>query len=97
MTTLKEIKEILEKHKEEVSREYKVNEIGIFGSFVRGKQKKRSDIDILVKFDELPDIFKYIDLEDYLRKILRRKVDLIRKEAIRPELKKRILKETIYV
>ncbi len=97
MATLKEIKEILEKHKKEVSRKYKVSEIGIFGSFVHGVQKKKSDIDILVEFEELPDIYMYIDLGDYLRKILKRKVDLIRKEAIRPELKKKILKETVYV
>lgn len=51
MKTLEEIKEILKKHKEEVSRKYKVSEIGIFGSFVRGDQKKRSDIDVLGGMD----------------------------------------------
>ncbi len=51
MKTLEEIKEILKKHKEEVSRKYKVSEIGIFGSFVRGDQKKRSDIDVLGDMD----------------------------------------------
>jgi predicted nucleotidyltransferase len=95
--TLNEIKKILKEHKEEVSRKYKVNEIGIFGSFVRGDQRKRSDIDILVAFSEIPDVFKYMELEDYLRKLLRKKVDLVRKEAIRPELRERILKEAIYV
>jgi predicted nucleotidyltransferase len=51
--TLEEIKGILKEHKEEVSRKYKVREIGIFGSFVRGGQRKISDIDILVEFDLL--------------------------------------------
>lgn len=51
MKTLEKIKEILKEHKEEVSRKYKVSEIGIFGSFVRGDQKKRSDIDILGDMD----------------------------------------------
>ena len=51
MKTLEEIKEILKEHKEEVSRKYKVSEIGIFGSFVRGDQKKRSDIDVLGDMD----------------------------------------------
>ena len=97
MKTIEEIKSILKEHKTEVSRKYKVSEIGIFGFFVRGEQTKRSDIDILVSFNGLPDIFKYLELEDYLRKLLRTKVDLVRKEAIRPELKKRILKETVYV
>lgn len=97
MKTIEEIKEILKDHREEVSRKYKVSEIGIFGSFVRGEQKKRSDIDILVEFADIPDVFAYIDLEEYLRKLLKKKVDLVRKKAIRPELKERILKETVYV
>ena len=97
MKTLEEIKEILKKHKEEVSRKYKVSEIGIFGSFVRGDQKKRSDIDVLVDFYEIPDLFKFIELEDYLRKLLPEKVDLVDKIGIRQELKDRILKEVVYL
>jgi hypothetical protein len=94
---LDEIKSVLKDHKKEVCRRYRVRELGIFGSFVRGEQKKRSDIDILVSFSGLPDIFKYMELEDYLRKLLGKKVDLVRKEAIRPELRKRILREAVYV
>jgi predicted nucleotidyltransferase len=95
--SIEEIKAVLREHKDEVIRKYRVTELGIFGSFARGEQKNRSDIDILVKFDGLPDIFTYIELEDYLKKLLGKKVDLVRKEAIRPELKKRILKETVYL
>ncbi|MCL5238741.1 MAG: nucleotidyltransferase family protein [Nitrospirae bacterium] len=83
MKTLREVEQILKKHKTEVQEKYNVSELGIFGSFVRGEQRKRSDIDILVEFVELPDVFLLIDLEDYLRRILRRKVDLVRKGAIR--------------
>lgn len=53
MKTLVEIKKILTKHKAEVQEKYKVSELGIFGSFVRGEQRKRGDIDILVEFGEL--------------------------------------------
>ncbi|MCL4537400.1 MAG: nucleotidyltransferase family protein [Nitrospirae bacterium] len=97
MKTLREVEQILKKHKTEVQEKYNVSELGIFGSFVRGEQRKRSDIDILVEFVELPDVFLLIDLEDYLRRILRRKVDLVRKGAIRPELKKVITKEVVYI
>jgi hypothetical protein len=88
---------VLREHRAEVVRKYRVREVGIFGSFVRGEQKDRSDIDILVSFSGIPDVFDYLELEDYLRRLLHRKVDLVRKEAIRPELKKRILGEAIYV
>ncbi len=97
MKTLREIKQILKKHKPEVQAKYNVSELGIFGSFVRGKQRKRSDIDILVEFTELPDVFLLIDLEDHLRRILKKKIDLVRKGAIRPELKKVIAKEVVYI
>jgi len=97
MKTLEEIKNTLKRHKEEVIREYKVKEIGIFGSIVRGEQKKRSDIDILVEYYELPDLLKLIELERRLQRILRKKVDLVEKHGIRPELKDRILKEVVYI
>jgi len=92
-----ETRAILKEHKAEVVQKYRVRKIGIFGSYVRGEQNKRSDIDILVSFSGIPDVFQYMELEDYLRSLLHRKVDLVRKEAIRPELKKRILREAIYV
>lgn len=95
--SVEEVKAILKDHKAEVMKKYRVREIGVFGSFVRGEQKRGSDVDIVVTFVGIPDVFRYMELEDYLRKLLRKKVDLVRKEAIRPELKKRILKEIVYV
>lgn len=68
--TLKEIKTILENLKPELVKKYKIKEIGVFGSWVRGEQKKNSDIDILVEFEENAGIslFDFIEIEDYLRK-----------------------------
>ena len=90
---------VLREHKAEVIQRYRVSEIGIFGSFVRGEQKKRSDIDILVEFDErnIPGLLKLIEMEMYLEKLLRKKVDVVIKSGIRPELKKGILKEVVYI
>ena len=97
MKTVKEIQSVLSKHKEGLMKRYKIKELGIFGSYVRGEQKRGSDIDILVEFDEIPDIYQFIDLEDDLRKLLKKKVDLVRKGAIRPELKDVILNEVVYL
>ena len=49
---LKDIEDILRKHKPVLQEKYKVKEIGVFGSYVRGEQSKISDIDILVQFSE---------------------------------------------
>ena len=99
MKTIDEIKGILEEHKEEVSQKYKVREIGIFGSFVRGEQKKRSDIDILVAFadKDIPGLLKLSEMERYLQRLLKKKVELVIKSGIRSELKKGILKEVVYI
>ena len=90
---------ILREHKAEVVQKYRVLKIGIFGSFVRGEQKLRSDIDILVEFDskDIPGLLKLIEMEMYLEKLFRKKVDVVIKSGIRPELKKNILKEVIYI
>ncbi len=96
---LQEIKEKIEAYKKVLQNKFKIKELGIFGSFVRGEQKKRSDVDILVEFKEedIPGLLKFIAIERCLEKILKRKVELVRKEAIRAELKEKILKEAIYI
>jgi len=94
-----EARAILQEHKAEVVLKYRVSEIGIFGSFVRGEQKKRSDIDILVEFAprDTPGLLKLIEMEIYLEKLLRKKVDVVIKSGIRRELRKGILKEVVYI
>ncbi len=93
----KKIEEVLRQHKKELAERYRVKEIGLFGSYVRGEQKRGSDVDILVEFEEVPDLLKFIELERYLEKLLKRKVDLVEKTALRPQLKDIILNEVIYV
>ena len=97
MNSVKDINKILKAHKEELYKKYSVIKIGVFGSLVRGEQKKRSDIDILGAFEKIPDLLQFINLERYLSKLLKKKVDLVRKEAIRPELKSVILSEVVYI
>ncbi|MBF0345370.1 MAG: nucleotidyltransferase family protein [Nitrospirae bacterium] len=95
--TLDEIKDIINKHKSELRDEHKITEIGLFGSYVRGEQKRRSDIDILVEFDEPVSLLHIVGAELYLKEILRMKVDLVPKIDLRPELRERILAETVLI
>lgn len=94
---LKNIKETLTKHKDELKERFKVKEIGIFGSYVRGEQKNRSDADILVEFDEPIGFFKFLELEEYLEELLDIKVDLVSKKALKPRIGEYILKEVVFV
>lgn len=97
MKSYKKIEDILKKHKKELAEKYRVKEIGIFGSYARGEQKKRSDVDILVEFEEVPDLFKFLELERYLEELLGVRVDLVRKEALREELKDTVLNEVVNI
>lgn len=102
--SLREIMEILAEHKEEIHGKYKVNEIGIFGSYARGEQRKTSDIDMLVEFENEGSIrgFEFIglmiDLENCIQKILGIKPHLASKRhAIQSDKWKDIDKEVVYV
>lgn len=98
MNNFKDIKEILKHQKEILKKRYKVKEIGIFGSYVRGEaKKKKSDMDILVDFDDGISLLKFIEMENYLTDILGIKVDLVMKNALKPRIGRQILKEVVYV
>jgi len=97
MKDLKEIKRILVEHKEILKKKFKVKEIGIFGSYVRGEQKRDSDVDILVEFEETPTLLEFMELENYLTEILGVKVDLVMKRALKPTIKEFVLREVVYV
>ena|SRR5271157_3336185 len=88
----------IEEKKPYLKKVHHIEEIGLFGSVARGEQTATSDIDILVKFEKgHSNLFNYIQLKDYLEKLLENKVDLVMKNSIRPRLKDRILNETKYV
>jgi predicted nucleotidyltransferase len=97
MKTFEKLKDTLAEHKQEIKDRFKVEEIGIFGSYVRKEQKKKSDIDVLVSFSETIDLFMFGQLENYLSDILCVKVDLVMKDSLKPRLKERILNEAVYV
>lgn len=96
MTKTDEIRRKLAQCKPELESGFQVKEIGIFGSYVRGEQTKSSDLDILVEFEEEPGLFKFLELEEHLKTILKVKVDLVMKSALKPKIGKRILSEVIY-
>ena len=87
----------LRENKPVLEEKYGVNNLEVFGSYIRGEQKKSSDLDVLVEFSKTIDLFKYIELEDYLSEKLGVKVDLVMKDTLKPRIKDRILNEAIPV
>ena len=90
-----QILSILKKHEPVLKERYNVRKIGIFGSYVRGHEKRESDVDILVDLHS-PIGWEYVDLKEYLETILEMDVDLVTVKALKPQLKDVILKEVVY-
>ncbi len=70
--------EILDRLKRELPylrERYGVARMALYGSFARAEQTERSDVDLLVELVR-PLGFEFVDLVDYLEKVLGRKVDL---------------------
>ena len=97
MKKLKQIQNILASSKPELRKKYKVRELGIFGSYSRGQQKKKSDVDILVRFSPNASLFDFIGLGNYLEEKLKIKVDVVSERGIRPELKSSIVKDVVRI
>ena len=97
MKRLAEIQEILRQKKPILRERFKVKEIGIFGSFVRGEEKDTSDLDILVELERPVGLIKFVGLQNYLSDELGEKVDLVTKSALKPRIKKNILSEVVYI
>jgi predicted nucleotidyltransferase len=76
---------------------YRVESLELFGSYARGSAGPESDIDLLVTFETMPDLLTFIELEEMLSDALGKKVDLVVKRSLRPQLKNDILKDAIAV
>jgi uncharacterized protein len=95
----KYIKKKLEELKPVLEEKFQVETIGVFGSYVRGEQTKKSDVDVLVEFsnDAHLGLLRYVELEFFLSEQLGVKVDLVAKGGLKPTLKDQILSEVVYV
>jgi predicted nucleotidyltransferase len=97
MTELTKLLTKLEKQKSLLKKSYKVKSIGILGSYLKGKQTQKSDLDILVEFSKPIGLLDYVTLEEELSKHTGKKVDLVMKLALKPKIGERILSKVIYV
>lgn len=98
IATIKEIEDKIKSNLPVIKNQFKVIEIGIFGSVLRNEQTEKSDIDILVEIEKgHKDLFNFLSLKEYLENLLNVEVDLVMKNGIKSRLKDIILKEVVYV
>lgn len=73
--------------------------MGIFGSCVRGEQRRRSDVDVAIEYapGKRKDLFALLDLEEELKKVFKRKVDLGILGSLHPSVREEVDKEMAVV
>jgi len=72
---------------------YQVKKAALFGSYARGDNNKKSDIDILIELPKGMSLFGFADLKMDLEEKLKKEVDLVTYRSIHPLLKDQIIRE----
>jgi len=81
-----EILQRLRARQGEIARDYRARVVGIYGSYARGEQQDRSDLDMLVAFDRGATYLTLFALEDFLQELLQCKVDICTTNGLRKEI-----------
>lgn len=88
---------VLQQFKRDCAEQYRILEIGIFGSIARNEAGEESDLDIVFETNE-PNLFRTVSMKAELEHRLARRVDVVRlRERMNPRLKRRILREAHFV
>jgi predicted nucleotidyltransferase len=94
---LTHLRDILRSQLPSLARLYHVDSLGLFGSYVRHENRPDSDLDVLITFSEIPSLLRFIELENHLSDLLGVKVDLVMRDALKPQIGRQILAEVVPV
>ena len=95
--TFEQIYRTLQQHFNKLEQQYSVKTLGVFGSYARGEATDNSDLDLLVEFYGDLTFDKYMDLKFFLEDLFDKKIDLVIRDDIKPQIREKLLGETIYV
>ena len=82
MSELEKMKEKIEP----VAKKYNLAYVWIFGSYAKKKQKKDSDVDIIVRTEDVLGGFKIVEVKFALEEALEKQVDIITTGSIKGSL-----------
>ena len=97
MYNKQEILELLKGSKAVLQKKYPISELGLFGSFANDNYTDKSDIDILVDFNDRIDGFEYIKLAHEFEDIFNHRIDLVSRKGIKPKYLPFVEKYLIHV
>ncbi len=87
------IKSSIKQNLPKLKKEFKIKDLKLFGSYVNNEETEKSDIDILVSFNEIIDLIQFIKLQNKLSDLLNTKVDLVMESALKNRIRKNILQK----
>ena len=82
---------------EEIRQRFSVKTLAIFGSVAREEAGNKSDVDVLVVFEQKANFDLFMDLKFYLEELLGIEVDLVTDKALRPQIRQSVEREIIHV
>ncbi|MBI2172976.1 MAG: nucleotidyltransferase family protein [Candidatus Aenigmarchaeota archaeon] len=80
-----------------ILRQHDVKKAALFGSYARGTVKKTSDIDILIDIRKDISLLDFVGIKLELEKALKRRVDLVEYDTVKPLIREKILKEQVKI
>lgn len=98
MTTKENIIATIKSHKPELSK-FGVQNIGLFGSYLRNEQSDKSDIDLLIDFEPEKENFdNYMAVYDMFESIFKdEKIEVVTKNGLSKYIGPKILNDVMYV
>lgn len=97
MQSTQEILDVIRQSKQHLVATFKVQELGVFGSVIRGEQRNNSDVDLLVDLAANADLLDLIGIGQYLEERLHTRVDVVPRASLRQEFRDQVLKEVCYL
>lgn len=91
-----DVLQVLAQHRQELAT-HGVKTLALFGSVARDEAGPDSDIDILVEFDRPTGLFAFLDLKDFLERLLDRPVDLGTRDALKERVKPSVARDLVHV
>lgn len=80
-----------------ILKENGVIKASLFGSYARGEEKKKSDVDLLVDFKETKSLFDLVGLQSELEEKLKKKFDVLTYKSIHPYIKEYVFKDEVRI
>jgi hypothetical protein len=96
--TKDDILSVLKQQESTLREKFHVKKIGLFGSYAINKANEKSDVDLLVDFEEGNLDYYSIkrDLHDFLGEKFNREIDIAIRKSLKPFFRDTILKQAVY-